>query len=64
MQSLAKTEICIARHEATENPRPHLLAAIAHLERAMTVFDASDMQQVLGNAAQLRDELKAQLDAP
>ena len=60
-ENLAHTEKAIADHDTTTDPRPHLEAALAHVEAALTVYDPEHMSHHFEKATLLRDHLKARL---
>lgn len=62
-ENLAITEEDIAKHEGTDDPRPHLETALAHVDAALTVYDPEHMPYDHGTATRLRDEIKAALEA-
>jgi hypothetical protein len=62
-ENLALAEQSIADHDTTADPRPHLEAALAHVEAALTVYDPEHMSHDHGTATRLRDRLAARLAA-
>jgi len=65
-ENLAIAELARAEHQATADPRPHLEAALAHVDAALTVFDPEHMPFNYEKATTLRNDIKARLagDAP
>ena len=61
--NLGNAARAIAAHDTTTDPRPHLLAALAHVEAALTVYDPEHMPYHHGTATLLRDAIRAALDA-
>ena len=61
--NLGNAERAIAAHATTTDPRPHLLAALAHVEAALTVYDPEHMPYRHDKASHLRDTIRAALDA-
>lgn len=62
-ENLALVEEAIAEHDSTDDPRPHLEAALAHVEAALTVYDPELMSYYFEKATRLRDDIQAKLDA-
>lgn len=60
---LAYLELTRAQHDTTLNPRPHLLAALAHVEAALQIFDPVKMSYNHAKATELRDDLIARINA-
>ena len=56
-ENLAILEVDRAAHESCKNPRPHLEAALAYVEEALTVYDPVHMSYDHGTATRLRDQL-------
>ncbi len=61
-ENLAITEEAIADHDTTTDPRPHLEAALAHVETALTVFDPTHMSYRFEQATRLREDLQQKLN--
>ncbi len=62
-ENLALAEQAIADHAAADDPLPHLRAALAHLEAALTVYDSVHTSFYYEKASRLRGDLIARLDA-
>lgn len=62
-ENLALAEQAIADHAATDDPLPHLRAALAHVEAALTIYDPVHTSYYHQKATRLRDRLIARLDA-
>ncbi|WP_216665555.1 hypothetical protein [Pseudoruegeria sp. HB172150] len=59
--NLAIAELAIADTDGTADPRPHLEAAMVHVEAALEVFDPGHMAFNYDKAARLRDHLRTRL---
>ena len=59
--NMAETERDRADHAACTNPRPHLEAALGHIEEALTVYDPKHMAVRHEEAVRLRDDIRAKL---
>ena len=62
-ENLAETEQARADHDSCTDPRPHLEAALAHVEAALTVYDPDHMTAWHEAAARLRNDIRARLAA-
>jgi len=60
-ENLALAEEARADHDSTADPRPHLTAALAHVEAALTVYDPEHMSYDHDTATRLRDRLRDRL---
>jgi transcriptional regulator with XRE-family HTH domain len=60
-ENLAIAEQALAHHDNTANPRPHLIAAMAHVDSALTVYDPVHMPYNYDKASGLRDRILADL---
>ena len=61
--NLGDAEMAIAAHDTTKDPRPHLEAALSHVDAALTVFDPEHMSYHFETTTRLRDDIKAKLAA-
>lgn len=61
--NLAIAELAIADHETCADPRSHLEAALAHVGKALQVFDPEHMPYNFEKATRLRDSIAAKLAA-
>ncbi|WP_299692906.1 hypothetical protein [uncultured Tateyamaria sp.] len=61
--NLANVEKARAAHDSAPDPRPHLEAALAHVQNALRVYDPAHMSYDHGSATQLRNNIQAALDA-
>ena len=61
--NLAIAEVAYAGLETCTNPRPHLEAALAQVEAALTVFDPAYMPSDYQTATALRDDIVGLLAA-
>jgi tetratricopeptide (TPR) repeat protein len=61
MENLARAEAALADHAATDDPVPHLRAALTHVTAALTVFDPVHTSYLHEIASRLRDSLRARL---
>ena len=62
-ENLAIAEEAIANHDTTPDPRPHLEAALRHVEDALTVYDPEHMSYDHAKATRVRDRMRAALEA-
>jgi len=62
-ENMAIAEQSRAQHDSTSDPRPHLEAALAHVENALRIFDPEHMSYNHNKASALRDQLQAALTA-
>ncbi|MGB7316411.1 MAG: hypothetical protein WBC85_00425, partial [Planktotalea sp.] len=62
-ENMAITEQGIAKHDTTSNPRPHLNAALTHVDNALKIFDPTHMPYNHGTATTLRSKILAELAA-
>ena len=60
---MAIAEVSRADHDSTSDPRPHLQAALAHVDSALHIYDPEHMSYDHGTATRLRDDIQAALDA-
>ena len=60
--NLAIAEISIANHEATTDPRPHLEAALAHVDTTVTFFDPDHMGKDRARAIRRRERILYRLE--
>ena len=56
-ENLALLEVDRAQHDSCENPHPHLEAALAYVEEALTVYDPVHMAPDYATASDLRARL-------
>ncbi len=63
-ENMAIVELEIAQYDTTTDPRAHLVAARAHIERALTVFDPTHMPYDHDTATELREHIRAALKVP
>jgi tetratricopeptide (TPR) repeat protein len=57
MKNLALAEAALADHAATDDPVPHLRAALTHVTAALTIFDPVHTSHNHEKASRLRDSL-------
>ncbi len=62
-ENMAIAELARALHDTTADPRPHLEAALVHVDNSLRVYDADHMSFYYTKASALRDELLAALNA-
>ncbi len=62
-ENMALLEVARADHDTCTDPRPHLTAALDHVESALTVYDPQHMPYDYGTATELRDAVKTRLAA-
>ncbi len=62
-ENLAFTEEAIADHPTTADPRPHLAAALAHLQAALEVYDPEHLPFYHEKATAMRNRIAARLAA-
>ncbi|MBV0911719.1 AAA family ATPase [Anianabacter salinae] len=62
-ENMAIAEKAIAEHDSTTDPRPRLEAALAHVEAALEVFDPDHTPYNHDKASDLRDAIRAALEA-
>ena len=60
-ENLAIAEFARAEHPATDDPEPHLRAALVLVERALEVYDPDHLPYYHEKATLLRDDLRARL---
>jgi hypothetical protein len=60
-ENLALTKAALADHAATDDPVPHLRAALTHVTAALTIFDPVHTSYNHEKASRLRDSLRARL---
>jgi tetratricopeptide (TPR) repeat protein len=60
-ENLALAEEAFADHAATDDPVPHLRAALTHVTAALTIFDPVHTSYNHEKASRLRDSLRARL---
>ncbi|SPH18600.1 hypothetical protein DEA8626_02140 [Defluviimonas aquaemixtae] len=60
-ENMARLERARAGHDACLDPRPHLKAALAHVEAALEVYDPDHMTFYYEKATRLRDHLLSAL---
>lgn len=61
--NMALTEEELAKHDSCVDSRPHLQAALGHLDAALRVFDPDHMPYDYGIATKSRARIQAKLDA-
>ncbi len=62
-ENMALAEMARAEHDTTADPRPHLEAALFHVENALRIYDPEHMSYDHGTATALRNRIQAALDA-
>jgi hypothetical protein len=62
-ENIALAEEALANHETCTDPRPHLQAALDHLDAALRVFDPEHMAYKFEKAQNNRARIQARLDA-
>ncbi|MBY4891784.1 hypothetical protein KUL25_03275 [Rhodobacteraceae bacterium N5(2021)] len=62
-ENLAVAEVARAAHDTTPDPRPHLDAALIHVDNALRIYDPVHMSYDHARAARLRTEILKALDA-
>lgn len=60
-ENLAVLEKSLADHDSTDDPEPHLQAALVHIEAALTVYPQAHSPFDFGTATRLRDQLRSRL---
>ncbi|ABD54894.1 tetratricopeptide repeat protein [Jannaschia sp. CCS1] len=63
-ENLAHAELARAEHDTTTDLRPHLQAALTHVDNALRIFDPVHMSYNHAKATALRDDILKALDAP
>ncbi|MEO0936544.1 MAG: hypothetical protein AAFY38_00145 [Pseudomonadota bacterium] len=62
-ENLAIAEQAWAAHDATEDPRKHLEAALEHVDNALRFYDPAHMPYNFEKATELHEEILADLKA-
>ncbi len=60
-ENLAAAELARAGHDTTPDPRPHLDAALTHVDNALRIYDPIHMSYRHTQASALRDDILARL---